>query len=136
MAWCHPGIRFQVSEEKINKSQTSQEISVIVLTTYQEVDHSVKMYNSQIPTTSTQLQRIPLNNQLFDKVMKNQVLNFSRNPWEHLSQLESWNSSDSEEGDSSVSGDTKTKGGCNTPVFLFLRIFLLFCNESKIIVTL
>ena len=104
-AWCHRGIRFQVSEEKINKSQTSQEISVIVSTTYQEVDHSVKMFNSQIPTTSTQLQKIPLNNQLFNKVMKNQVLNFSRNPWEHLSQLESWNSSDSEEEDSSVSDD-------------------------------
>ena len=63
------------------------------------------MYHSQIPITSTMLQKIPLNKQLFNNIIKEQVLNFSRNPWEHLFPLESWNCSESEEEDSSVSSD-------------------------------
>ena len=66
-----------------------------------EVDYSaIMLYNSRIVRPLTYLQKIPL-----IKHIEDQVLDFSRNPWEHLFPLESWNCSESEEEDSSVSSD-------------------------------
>ena len=46
------------------------------------------MYHSAL----TYLQEIPLN-----KLIEDQVSNFSLNPWDHISQLESWKCSESDE---------------------------------------
>ena len=65
-------------------------------TTSSGVDHSVtKMYHN----TLNYLQKIPLTN-----LIENQILNFSLNPWDHLSPSEDWKCSDSGE-ENSVSSD-------------------------------
>ena len=51
------------------------------------------MYHSAL----TYLQEIPLN-----KLIEDQVSNFSLNPWDHISQLESWKCSESDEESYSV----------------------------------
>ena len=61
-----------------------------------EVD--IKMY--KIHLNPKALQKIPLN-----KLIKDQVLSFSLNPWEHLSPREEWKCSDSESEYNSVITD-------------------------------
>ena len=54
------------------------------------------MYHS----TLNYLQKIPLS-----ELIEDQILNFSTNPWDHLSHSEGWKSSESEEENDSVSSD-------------------------------
>ena len=54
------------------------------------------MYHS----TLNYLQKIPLS-----ELIEDQILNFSTNPWDHLSHSDGWKSSESEEENDSVSSD-------------------------------
>ena len=87
------------------------------------------MYHSRIPITSTQLQKIPLNKQLFNKLIKEQVINFSRNPYEHLFPSESWSWSDSEEESDSVYSDKISVQSPVTPRSLSSSHSDLSCND-------
>ena len=54
----------------------------------------------QIHLNPKSLQKIPLN-----KLIDDQVLNFSLNPWDHLSPCEEWKCSESEEENNSMITD-------------------------------
>ena len=89
------------------------------------------MYHSRIPITSMQLQKIPLNKQLFSKLIKEQVINFSRNPYEHLFPSESWSWSDSEEESDSVYSDKVSLQSPVSPGSLNSSNSDLSCNDCN-----
>ena len=75
------------------------------------------------------LQKIPLNKQLFNKLIKDQVLNFSTNPWEHLSPSDSWKCSENEEEDNSVSSDKFSVQSPISPGSLSSSNSHITCND-------
>ena len=87
------------------------------------------MYHSRIPIDSTQLQKTPLNKQLFSQLIKEQVINFSRNPYEHLFPSESWSWSDSEEESDSVYSDKFSLQSPVSPGSLSSSNSDLSCND-------
>ena len=97
--------------QQVSSPQTSREVSVTVS----------KMYHSQICITSSMMQRIPLN-----KLSEDQILNFSLNPWDHLSPSEDWICSESEEENNS---DKFSVQSPVTPSSLRSSNSNLTCNE-------
>ena len=100
-------LELQVSEEKFNNSNQSQVINLVGSLSHSDnyipvkVHHSVvEMYHSKICTSLSKLQSIPLS-----KLINDQILNFSLNPWDHLSPSEGWECSESEEENNSVITD-------------------------------
>ena len=78
------------------------------------------MYHS----TLNYLQKIPIN-----KLIEDQVLNFSMNPWDHLSPLDSWKCSESEEESNSVYTDKFSVQSLVSPGSLSSSNLNLTCND-------
>ena len=78
------------------------------------------MYHS----TLTYLQKIPLT-----KLIEDQVLNFSLNPWDHLSLSEGWKCSESEEESNSVNTDNFSVQSPVSPGSLSSSNSVLTCND-------
>ena len=78
------------------------------------------MYHS----TLTYLQKIPLT-----KLIEDQVLNFSLNPWDHLSLSEGWKCSESEEESNSVNTDNFSVQSPVSPGSLSSSNSDLTCND-------